>query len=243
MNVDKSDERIRRMFEDISPRYDFLNHLLSGGTDFYWRWRTVRLVPPGNDGPILDVCTGTGDLALSYWKKSGGGSLVMGTDFAHNMLQCAIRKSNWCQERMHLQQPPVVFLQADTQHLPLCDDRFQIVSAAFGLRNVADIQLGLREMIRVCQPGGRVVVLEFSMPQNRMIAAVYRWYFRYVLPKIGQLVSRSRHAAYQYLPDSVGEFPQGEQLADIMRECGLESVIWWPLTFGIATLYCGQKPR
>jgi len=242
MNIDKSGERVRQMFDEISPRYDFLNHLLSGGTDFYWRWQTVRRVPPNGVGPILDVCTGTGDLALSYWKKSRGRSLVVGTDFAHDMLQLANQKSANHQQRMSARVPPTVFLEADTQSLPLSDDQFQIVSVAFGLRNVADTERGLREMTRVCKPGGRVVVLEFSMPQNRMIRSVYRWYFRHVLPRIGQLVSRSHHAAYNYLPESVGEFPQGDEFAAMMRDCGLDPVTWWPLSFGIATLYCGQKP-
>ncbi len=134
------------------------------------------------------------------------------------------------------------FLEADTQQLPFDDDCFQIVSVAFGLRNVTDTERGLREMTRVCRPGGQVVVLEFSLPGNRVLRAIYRWYFRHVLPRIGQLLARNRQSAYNYLPESVSEFPYGDALADKMRTCGMEDVTWTPLTFGVATLYRGRKP-
>lgn len=239
--VDKSDQRVRKMFGEISPRYDFLNHVLSGGTDRYWRWQTVRTVNPEGDAPILDVCTGTGDLAISYWKKARGKAPVIGADFTHEMLALAIPKGRkLLRKKGH--GAPLTFLEADAQNLPFADDRFQIVSVAFGLRNIADTQRGLREMIRVCQPGGKVAVLEFSMPKNRVIRGIYSWYFKRVLPKIGQLVSRNRQAAYNYLPDSVSEFPHGEALAAIMENCGLTEVNFKPLTFGIATLYYGRKP-
>jgi demethylmenaquinone methyltransferase / 2-methoxy-6-polyprenyl-1,4-benzoquinol methylase len=234
MTVDKSERRVRQMFGEIAARYDLLNHLLSGGTDYYWRWRTVRAAPPAGNAPILDVCTGTGDLALAYWKKAGGRLPVIGTDFTHEMLELANRKTAATQSAP-------LFLEADTQRLPFADDRFQIVSVAFGLRNVTNTEQGLREMARVCRPGGRVVVLEFSMPRNRLLAGSYGWYFRNVLPRIGQLLARNRQSAYNYLPQSVSEFPQGEALADIMRRCGLARVEWTPLTFGVATLYCGWK--
>lgn len=241
MTVDKSEQRIRRMFGEISPRYDFLNHLLSGGTDYYWRWRTVRAVPPQPDqGPILDVCTGTGDLAIAYWKKGGGRLRVVGSDFTHEMLQRAEEKIRNGDAAADGRQP-LAFIEADTQKLPFPDNQFQIVSVAFGLRNVTDTRRGLEEMTRVCRPGGHVVVLEFSMPGNRGINALYRWYFRNVLPRIGQLLARNQHAAYNYLPASVSEFPQGQALAELMGECGLNPVSWQPLTFGIATLYWGQK--
>jgi demethylmenaquinone methyltransferase/2-methoxy-6-polyprenyl-1,4-benzoquinol methylase len=236
--VDKSEARIRRMFGEISPRYDFLNHLLSGGTDYYWRWRTIRLAPPRGTAPILDVCTGTGDLALAYRKKTGGRMPVIGTDFTHEMLVLADAKSA---ARRAAGDTPFVFLEADTQQLPFASDQFQIVCVAFGLRNVTDTRRGLREMVRVCQPGGRVVVLEFSMPGNRLLRWAYAWYFRNILPRIGQLLGRNRQQAYDYLPASVSEFPYGQALADVMAGCGLRTVTWKPLTFGIATLYIGEK--
>src|SRR5207249_5002433 len=136
---------------------------------------------------------------------------------------------------------PLVFVQADTLRLPFADDTFQIVCVAFGLRNVTDTARGLREMVRVCQPGGRVVVLEFSLPANRILRAIYGWYFRNILPRVGQIISRSNQQAYNYLPASVGEFPYGEKLAALMKDCGLHSVNHTPLTFGVATLYIGEK--
>ncbi|TWU14463.1 UbiE/COQ5 methyltransferase [Symmachiella macrocystis] len=234
MTVDKSGGRVRRMFGEISPRYDFLNHFLSGGTDIYWRWRAVRMAPPVGDAPILDVCTGTGDLAFSYEKRAQGAA-VIGSDFTHEMLVLANKK------REAASGSRIEFLEADAQRLPFADDSFQIVSVAFGLRNVADTMQGLQEMTRVCQPGGKVVVLEFSMPENRLFRSCYRWYFRHILPRIGQLLARNSQFAYNYLPQSVSEFAQGETLATMMKQAGLASVIYKPLTFGIATLYVGTK--
>lgn len=227
------------MFGEISPRYDFLNHFLSGGTDYYWRWRAVRAVPLGA-GPILDVCTGTGDLAIAYWKKAKGKVRVVGSDFTQQMLQIATIKSARVTNE---NTAPLSFLAADTQRLPFADDEFQIVSVAFGLRNVTRTDLGLAEMVRVAKPGGHVLVLEFSMPQNRIIGGVYRWYFKNVLPGIGQLLARNRQSAYNYLPQSVSEFPHGQALANLMRSAGLDKVTWKPLTFGIATMYWGRKPE
>ncbi len=232
MNVDKTGSRVQQMFGEIAPRYDFMNHFLSGGVDYYWRWRTVRKVAPAGDAPILDVCTGTGDLAISYLNKTGGKTQVVGADFTHEMLELALKKNS--NEKLS-------FLEADTQQLPFADDQFQIVSVAFGLRNVADTSQGLKEMIRVCKPGGQVAVLEFSIPTNPLFRACYQFYFRHILPKIGQLLARNQESAYNYLPESVSEFPFGKELATLMDECGLTGTRWYPLTFGIATLYVGQK--
>lgn len=237
MTVDKSEKRIREMFGEISPRYDFLNHFLSGGTDYYWRWRAVRAVPPG-EGPILDVCTGTGDLAIAYWKKAKGRAEVVGTDFTHEMLRIARQKIPASDQT---EAAPLTFLEADTQKLPFADDQFQVVSVAFGLRNVTDTAQGLSEMVRVLKPGGCVIVLEFSMPQNRVIGGLYRWYFKNILPRIGQFLARNRQSAYNYLPQSVSEFPHGQALADLMQSAGLTQVTWKPLTFGIASMYWGTK--
>jgi demethylmenaquinone methyltransferase/2-methoxy-6-polyprenyl-1,4-benzoquinol methylase len=133
-------------------------------------------------------------------------------------------------------------VEADTQKLPFANDEFEIVSVAFGLRNVTRTDQGLAEMVRVCKPGGRVLVLEFSMPKNRLIGGLYRWYFRNILPRIGQLLSRNRQSAYNYLPQSVSEFPYGKALADLMQAAGLEQVTWKQLTFGVASMYWGTKP-
>lgn len=237
--VDKSGERVRQMFSEISPRYDFMNHFLSGGVDYYWRWRTIRICPPRGDDPILDVCTGTGDLALAFWKAGKGKIRVVGTDFTAAMLEIAKQK----RDRQATAERPVdvEFLEADTQELPFDENTFQIVSVAFGLRNVSDTRRGVREMLRVCKPGGRIAILEFSMPGNPVLRWGYKLYFKYVLPRLGQLLARNNQAAYEYLPQSVGQFPYGKELASILEECGLKNVHWYPLTFGIATLYVGEK--
>ena len=239
-SVDKSGKRVQTMFGQIAGRYDFLNHFLSGGVDYYWRWRTVRTIPPNDTAPILDVCTGTGDLALSWWKKSRGKVAVVGSDFTYEMLELANVKRD---KKLPTESRQLLsFLEADTLRLPFKDSLFQIVSVAFGLRNVSDTDAGIREMMRVCQPGGRVVVLEFSLPGNRILRSMYLWYFKNVLPRIGQLLARNQQSAYNYLPDSVSEFPYGQALADRLTACGLTDVKWKPLTFGIATLYFGTKP-
>lgn len=224
------------MFGQIAGRYDFLNHLLSMGVDRYWRWRTVRRVPPRGELPILDVCTGTGDLALAYDRAAGGRVKIVAADFCHEMLDIGRRKSAKVGADGRIS-----FLEADAQSLPLPSDAFQIVSVAFGLRNVADTDRGLAEMVRVAAPDGRVAVLEFSSPTWQPFKAIYGWYFRHILPRIGQLVARNSTQAYEYLPASVGEFPQGEALAERMRAAGLTNVRCYPLTFGIATLYVGEK--
>jgi len=236
MTLDKSTARIQEMFGLIAGRYDFLNRLLSLGIDRSWRRRTVKLVPPVGDAPILDVCTGTADLALAYWRASKGNTAVVGTDFCQPMLAIAQEK---CRRAGALGQ--ITLLEADTLRLPFPDNTFQIVSVAFGLRNVADTDAGLREMVRVCQSGGRVAILEFSTPTVWPLGAMYGWYFQHVLPRIGQALARNRQAAYNYLPQSVGRFPQGDALAERMRTAGLGEVKYWPFTFGVATLYWGQK--
>jgi len=236
VTIDKSSARVRRMFGEIARRYDLLNHLLSLGIDRSWRRRTVRLVPPADEGPILDVCTGTGDLALAYWRASGSRTRIVGTDFCHPMLAIGNRKC-----RRAKASDRISLLAADTRQLPFPDDTFQIVCVAFGLRNVSDTDEGLREMVRVCRPGGRVAVIEFSMPTAWPLRPLYRFYFRRVLPRIGQALARNRQAAYNYLPASVGEFPQAEALQQRMQAAGLSRVRFDRFTFGIATLYVGEK--
>ncbi|MBI3467875.1 MAG: bifunctional demethylmenaquinone methyltransferase/2-methoxy-6-polyprenyl-1,4-benzoquinol methylase UbiE [Planctomycetes bacterium] len=236
MPVDKSEARVRRMFGQIARRYDLLNHLLSLNIDKRWRRQTVRAVPPGGDGAILDLCTGTGDLALAYYRATDERTPIVGADFCHEMLAVGAEKGRRAAANGRLS-----FIEADAQRLPFTDDHFQIVSVAFGLRNVTDTDRGLREMVRVCRPGGRVAVLEFSMPRRRPFRGVYRWYFRHVLPRIGQLLARNRESAYNYLPASVSEFPDGEALENRLRAAGLKDVWSRPLTFGVATLYVGCK--
>jgi demethylmenaquinone methyltransferase/2-methoxy-6-polyprenyl-1,4-benzoquinol methylase len=237
MTVDKSGPRVRRMFGEIAGRYDFLNHLLSLNVDRYWRWRTVRLVPPRANCRILDVCTGTGDLALAYHKAARGAAEIVGADFCREMLTIGRQKGVAAGANGEL-----TFVEADAQALPVASDQFDIVCVAFGLRNVADTDAGLAEMARACAPGGRVAVLEFSSPRWQPFRAIYGWYFRHVLPRIGQLLARNRESAYSYLPESVGEFPQGEAMVARMRSAGLEEVGYRGLTLGVATIYVGKKP-
>src|SRR6266849_6377729 len=235
--LDKRESRIRRMFGDIAPRYDLLNHLLSLNVDRYWRWRTTRLAPPDGTAPILDLCTGTGDLALAYDRAAMRQAPIFGADFCHEMLIRADQKTRRRQAADRIR-----FLEADAQQLPFADEQFQITTVAFGLRNVADTDRGLAEMVRVTLPGGKVAILEFSRPRNWLFGRLYRFYFRRVLPMVGQLLSRSKDDAYHYLPASVMEFPDGEALAERLRKHGLSEVRWHPFTFGIATLYVGIKP-
>lgn len=234
--VDKSAPRVRQMFGEIAGKYDFLNHLLSLNIDRYWRWRTVRTVPPKPGMKILDMCTGTGDLALAYNKAADGKAEIVGADFCHEML--ALGRTKGLKTGAD---KTVSFVEADAMRIPLGDDQFDIVSAAFGLRNVADTDAGLREMTRVCKPGGKVAILEFSTPQWQPFKAIYGWYFRNVLPRIGQWLARNGQSAYNYLPESVGQFAQGDELAGMMRKAGLSAVKYIPLTLGVATLYVGSK--
>ncbi len=234
--LDKRETRIRRMFGQVAPRYDLLNHLLSLNIDKYWRWRTTRLVPPYGDAPILDLCTGTGDLALAYDRAAAGRVPIVGADFCHEMLVRAVAKAERVGATSRLR-----FVEADAQRLPLPSNHFQIATVAFGLRNVTDTDRGLAEMVRVTRPGGRVAILEFSQPRHWFFGRMYRFYFRHILPTVGQAISRSKDNAYRYLPASVQEFPDGDALADRLHSHGLCEVQFYPFTFGIATLYVGRK--
>ena len=228
--VDKSGGRVRGMFAEIAPRYDLVNRLLSGGIDVLWRRTTVRRAPPPRSGAILDVCTGTGDLALAYARAAGPGVRIVASDFCRPMLDRGVEKSR----RAGL---PVEWVEADAQALPFPTGSFDLVTVAFGLRNIADTAGGLAEMARVCKPGGVLAILEFSLPANPVVRRFYLWYFRRVLPALGNAVARNRSDAYRYLNRSVEEFPAGEKLAALIRTAGFERVEFVPLTLGIATLY------
>lgn len=234
--LDRREVRIRRMFDGIAPKYDLLNHLLSLNIDKSWRRRVVRMVPLTN-GPLLDLCTGTGDLAFDYDQAYQGRIPIVGADFSGEMLSQAVLKST-----KRASHPRIRFVQADAQNLPFPDHTFEVTTVSFGLRNVTDPMKGLAEMTRVVRPGGRVAVLEFSRPKHWFFGRMYRGYFRYVLPIVGQLFSRSSESAYRYLPESVMEFPDGEALAEKMREVGLINIRYTPFTCGISTLYIGEKP-
>jgi len=235
MTVDKSPRRIREMFGEIARRYDLLNHLLSAGMDCSWRRRAVRLTRPEGEAVVLDVCTGTADLALAYWRAGGGRVRVVGADFCRPMLAVGLEKCRRAQAF------GVTLVEADAQQLPFADGAFDVVSVAFGLRNLSDADRGLREMARVCRPGGRVAVLEFSMPRARGWRGLYGWYFRRILPRLGQALARNQQQAYNYLPASVSEFPQREALTARLEQAGLGEVRCHSFTFGVAGLYVGIK--
>ncbi len=219
---------IRQMFGEIVPRYDFLNRLLSGGRDVAWRKRLAAAVGLKPTERLLDLACGTGDVALQVGRRQPGAQIV-GADPIPRMLDRALAKL-----------PTLVPVCCESEALPFPDGVFQAVTIAFGVRNFSCLQEGLEEVYRVLANGGRLGILEFAMPAKGRLSWFYRWYLTRVLPRLGALFSRGY--AYQYLPDSVSEFPQRETLVELMHACGLQRVNATPLTFGIATLYCGKKP-
>ena len=238
MTLDKSSARIRQMFGQIARRYDLLNNLLSLGIHRSWRRRTVRLTHGRDAKLILDVCTGTADLALAYWRAGGQDTQIIGADFCRPMLTIGRVK---CRRAGATGQ--IALLEADALRLPFAEGVFDIVCVAFGLRNVSDTDAGLREMVRVCRPGGQVAVLDFSTPTRWPLRPMYGWYFRHILPRVGQALAQNRQGAYNYLPASVGQFPQGVAMTERMRAAGLDAVEFRPFTFGVCTLYTGVKPQ
>jgi len=225
---------VRRMFGQIVPRYDLLNHLLSMNIDRYWRARTVARVSHVLEKPqarALDVCCGTGDLMLALAARSRGS--VYGSDFCHPMLVAAHQKN----ERRGSHAP---LFEADALELPVADESLDLLTIAFGFRNLANYQRGLEELRRVLKPGGLLAILEFSTPPNPLLARLYGFYSRAVLPVLGGLISGSKEA-YSYLPESVRKFPGAAGLADQMRAAGFTNVRFERMTAGIVALHLGQR--
>jgi len=233
----KKAENIRNMFGSIVRVYDFLNALLSLNFDKSWRKFAAKVSDVKTDTKVLDVCTGTGDLAISYSKLLNGNGLVVGSDYCHDMLRYGLPKI----KKRHLENK-IKLIEADTLQLPFRDNSFEISTVAFGIRNVADLESGIKEMRRVVGPDGRVVILEFSQPTNFLFRRIYLFYFTRILPMIGRLVSKSRIDAYTYLPQSVLAFPDKLSLKKKMEECGLEDVRFFTRTLGIVTIHIGKKP-
>lgn len=234
--VDKSGDKVRGMFAEIAPRYDLVNRILSGGIDVWWRHVTVRRAPPPLGGAVLDVCTGTGDLAIAYAERSAAPAAAQGlttrivaSDFCRPMLDRGRAKAV-------ARHPKIEWVEADAMALPFPAADFDLVTVAFGLRNIADTSRGLAEMARVCRPGGTLAILEFSLPANPLVRSGYLWYFRNVLPRLGNAVARNASDAYTYLNKSVEDFPSGDRLAALVEAAGFSDVEQVPLTFGIATL-------
>jgi len=235
--LDKQEFRIQKMFGQIAPWYDFLNHFLSLNVDKYWRRKLTKLAPPTSGKPILDLCTGTGDLAFALDSAAKKTCAITASDFCPEMLELARKKG----ERRRTTER-IAFHEADSQALPFPGDHYDLVTVSFGLRNITDTKKGLAEMVRVAAPGGRVAILEFSRPTGRILGPLYRFYFRRVLPRLAKMFCRDENSAYRYLPESVLQFPDGDDLAGMLRDAGLHEVRFHTLTFGIATLYLGRKP-
>jgi demethylmenaquinone methyltransferase/2-methoxy-6-polyprenyl-1,4-benzoquinol methylase len=224
------------MFSSIAPRYDLLNHVLSFNVDGVWWRRTARtfrhiLMRP--DARILDLCCGTGDMAFALQRQAGKSSpQIVGTDFSHAMLRRAALKSA-------ARAAAPEWIEADALNLPFPDSHFDLVTSAFGFRNLADYDAGLREIARVLRPGGECGILDFGEPKGIM-GALYRIYFKQVLPRVGTVISGVR-GPYAYLPASVERFPSPEEMLRRMKNTGFEEASWTSYTFGIAGLYLGKK--
>ena len=221
---------VRDMFGQVAPRYDLLNHLLSFNIDKLWRAATVRHLKPilqRADARVLDMCCGTGDLAIAL--QDGAAARIAGSDFCHPMLVGAKHKA-----------PGLPFFEADALSLPVKDSSLDLITVAFGFRNLANYEAGMREALRALKPGGTLAILEFSTPPNAAFRAVYSFYSHRVLPRIGAVLSGAREA-YTYLPESVKKFPDAEGLARMMRDQGFRDVSYKRFTFGIVALHIGQK--
>jgi len=232
--VDEKGVAVERMFSAIAPRYDFLNRLLSAGRDRCWRREAIRatVLPP--EGRLLDICTGTADMALEAARQFPEAHIV-GVDFSRPMISLGLAKV----ERANLTSR--ISLQvAPAEALPFHDRSFDAATVAFGLRNLPDRLRGLREMHRVLRPGGRAVILEFTTPPSPVFRRVYLWYFHRVLPWVGGLIS-GHPSAYSYLPASVSEFPDPQGLSSWMREAGFVEVAYRSLTGGIVAIHVGRK--
>src|SRR5688500_9057928 len=233
--------RVQRMFAAIAPSYDLNNRLHSLWQDQRWRRQAVKLAELKPTDQVVDVACGTGNLTLAFEdalaRLHGDFADVIGIDFTFVMLLMAYRKA----DRLH-QDTSAVFVNGDAQSLPLPDQSADVASIAFGIRNVQDPAAAIREFHRVLRPGGRVIVLEFSLPTNRVLRALYNFYFRKVLPRTATLISGDRTGAYKYLPESVNTFIGREQMMTMMRDAGFTQVEQFPLTFGVCVCYRGIKP-
>jgi demethylmenaquinone methyltransferase / 2-methoxy-6-polyprenyl-1,4-benzoquinol methylase len=226
-------EQVAEMFDNISPRYDLLNHLLSGGVDIYWRKRAIRLLRSQKPKVILDIATGTGDFAIEALSLHP--EKVIGVDISEGMLAVGREKI------ARLGKEKVIALQTgDSERLAFSDNYFDAVIVSFGVRNFQNLLKGLTEMNRVMKPDGTCIVVEFSKPKSFPFKQIYNSYFKYILPLVGKVVSKDR-AAYTYLPESVQAFPDGEAFLEIYHQAGFTNTQCISLTFGICSIYIGRK--
>jgi demethylmenaquinone methyltransferase/2-methoxy-6-polyprenyl-1,4-benzoquinol methylase len=221
------------MFNSISGKYDFLNHFLSLGIDILWRKRAVRLLTKYQPQLILDIATGTGDFAIEALSLKP--KKIIGVDISEGMLSVGrekLIKKNLTDK--------IELISGDSEVLPFEDNFFDAVIVSFGVRNFENLEKGLSDMLRVLKPGGKVVILEFSKPKSFPFKQLYKFYFQWILPKIGKLISKN-HAAYTYLPDSVQAFPDGDDFLNILDKIGFQKNQCTPLTLGISSIYFGSK--
>ncbi len=230
---DKAPDRIAGMFDAIAPRYDLLNRLLSAGIDKRWRKRAIASLGLSGRETLIDVCTGTADVAL----EATGAAHVVGVDFAGAMLTLGLRKVHAANQGRR-----IALIRGDAMRLPARDRSADAATVAFGIRNVQRPEVACAEMARVLRPGARLAILEFGVPRIPGVSSLYLWYFRRVLPLIGRMIS-GHTGAYSYLPASVGTFPPPAEFVTILRQAGFADVRAVPLTFGIVYLYTGVKAK
>ncbi len=225
------------MFAAIARSYDLNNRVHSLWRDQAWRRRTVALCHVRSTDTIVDIACGTGDLTLAFADR--GARRVIGLDFTHEMLEVAERKS-----KIENRKPrrPLAFADGDALRLPIADRAADVVSIAFGIRNVADPAAAIAEFNRILRPGGRLAILEFSLPRNPLLRGLYNFYFRHILPRTAALIARDTSGAYRYLPQSVNTFIDRDQMMALMAGAGFANVSLRPLTFGIAVIYLARKP-
>lgn len=226
-------EQVAEMFNNISPKYDFLNHFLSLGIDILWRRKAIKLLKNDHPKMILDVATGTGDFAIEALKLNP--EKVIGVDISDGMLNVGRKK---LKERGL--ERKIELLNGDSEELPFEDNTFDAAIVAFGVRNFENLEKGLEDMNRVLKKGAKIVVLEFSQPDSFPFKQLYNFYFKYILPKIGNSIAKD-NAAYTYLPESVQAFPYGDKFLEVLKDAGFNEVTCKPQTFGISSIYVGTK--
>lgn len=228
-------EQVAEMFDNIAHSYDFLNHFFSLGIDVLWRKKALRILRKENPKTILDVATGTGDFALEAMRMDLNPEQIIGIDISEGMLEVGRKKiAKKGYEKI------IQLRKADSENLPFESNTFDAFTVAFGVRNFEHLEAGLTDMLRVMKPGGLGVILEFSKPKSFPMKQLFGFYFRFIMPTIGKLVSKDSRA-YTYLPESVNAFPEGDQFIEIMKKCGYVNLQRKSLTGGIATIYLGKK--
>ena len=236
-NEGSKKQEVEQMFDNIAHSYDFLNHAFSFGIDVLWRKKAIRILKKENPKQVLDVATGTADFALEAARMKLNADKIVGVDLSEGMLEIGrkkIRERNW---------DKVIELQkGDSENLPFETNTFDAFTVAFGVRNFEHLEAGLTEMLRVIKPGAMGIVLEFSKPTKFPIKQLFRFYFKYIMPLIGRMISKDKRA-YDYLPESVQAFPSGKDFTNILEKCGYVDCKIIPLSGGIASIYIGRKPK